>query len=598
MVPGERGSGNTVRSERLDQQNLLNALRTAHRAIDKLKLDRIQELETSDFQGAETICRELIRLEEDRAAMGPGVTDDTTILEYKDKLAELLMSQRRYIEAEVIARDMRREWERLRGETSKPARTSLLQLCRALRGPKPVESYRMKYIEAEEIHRRIWWFSREESDKYWRVQNGYEFALVIAEQNRCKEAVVVYGEVMQAERAIADIQPDERSAILDSRHKLGEILCREKEFDDAASILKLVWEERRSIATGEALATSLGKLAKWEEEENVWRWLCEARRRDPGLPEDDPKLIEYRLNYGKVLLKRKNFAASVIQFRQTLDRRNQERLNADDCENLHCYCQAQVGNGEYAAAEGVIRKVWQKRQLILPDRDRDKCTMESCHLYGVVLLRRRRFQAAENILSQVSNLRRVHNGADHVDALESSLEYGNSLREQNDTDKWLAARNVFLEAWNFRDLHSIRAQPAIAYDTILEIGCSLARTMRKLGAYPQARSLMEDVLDRKEMQRPGIAAPPPGNGGTPPGQEEPGSVEVVEVESEESTGKHGGKKKKKVKDGKKGKSGKKGKDETKGKDGSKGKDGTKRKGETRRSRYPLQIGVQLEVSGG
>jgi hypothetical protein len=226
VLSEERDTRDTERSEPSEyQENLRDALKRAYEEIDKPKLERIQDLETSDFQAAETICRELIRLEEIRAGMGPGVTDDTTILHRKHKLAELLLSQKKYHEAEDVARDVWKSWESLRGETSKYTRPSLLLLCRALRGPKPVESYPERYGEAEETHQGIWWFSTGESDKYWRVQNGYEFALAVAEKKRYREAVMFHSEVMNVERAIADLQPEERSAILDSRQRLGETLC-------------------------------------------------------------------------------------------------------------------------------------------------------------------------------------------------------------------------------------------------------------------------------------------------------------------------------------------------------------------------------------
>jgi tetratricopeptide (TPR) repeat protein len=525
VVSEEEGTGDSEESELSECQQKLQkfteALKSAHRAIDKPKLKRVEELEENDPQGAEMICRELIGLEEDRAGMGPGVTDDTTILHRKYKLAELLLSQKKYPEAEVTARDVYEKRKRHSGEASKTTRLSLLLICRALRGPKPIESYTEKYREAETTHWNIWHLPKDESNKCWRVQNGYELAMVVAEQNHCKEAVIVYNEVREAEKAIADLRPDERSAMLDSRHKLGEILCREKHFEDAVSVLKPVWDEKESMATAEVLATSLGwlalgketvsmataealaislgSLALWKEGGNIRRWICNEVRRKK-LPEDHPKVIECRLNYGKVLLKTEEFTEAAYQLGKALGHRDQEHFDADDCETLeirHYYCKALVGKGDYAAAEGWTRKVWERRWQILPDLDRNKLTMESCHLYGFVMLKLKNFLGAENILGQVSNLRKMVIGPDHFDTLESSLEYGNSLLEQNSAEKWSRARNVFSEAWNFRDCDSIRAQPVIAYDTILKIGCSLAYTLRKLGEYDVARILMEDVFEKK-----------------------------------------------------------------------------------------------------
>jgi hypothetical protein len=132
--------------------------------------------------------------------------------------------------------------------------------------------------------------------------------------------------------------------------------------------------------------------------------------------------------------------------------------------------------------------------------ERAKYTLESGHVYGVVLLKQKKFPEAEKILSHVWDMREQVIGRDNVDTLESLLKYGNALLEQDDKNQWLKAEHIFSEGWSIRDSNSIRKKPITAYDTVLDIGYSLAYTLRKLEKYGHDLKVMQDVYDRKKIR--------------------------------------------------------------------------------------------------
>jgi len=124
--------------------------------------------------------------------------------------------------------------------------------------------------------------------------------------------------------------------------------------------------------------------------------------------------------------------------------------------------------------------------------------LESGHLYRVVLWKREKLTQAEEVLESISGLRKEVIGPDAVQTLDSLLQYGNALLEQDDLNKRKKAESVFSESWKFRDLASIRSQQA-AYETVLFIEYYLAYTLQKMEQYADALNVMEDVYDRKEQ---------------------------------------------------------------------------------------------------
>jgi hypothetical protein len=116
-----------------------------------------------EHAGTHPNSREHIKLEQDRAMLELDITDATTILNYKHKLAELLMSQNKYFEAEGVAKEVWKERNLHLGGT-KPTFLSLLLYCKALR--------RQRFFnQAYEKHGGIWELPKGKCDESWRVRN-------------------------------------------------------------------------------------------------------------------------------------------------------------------------------------------------------------------------------------------------------------------------------------------------------------------------------------------------------------------------------------------------------------------------------------------
>jgi predicted negative regulator of RcsB-dependent stress response len=481
------------------------ALDAAYDAIDNLSLKEIQRLEAENkLPEAELSYMELIQLKKGHLNLRPGLDedDDIAMLKIRCMLAEVQISQNKFAEAAKTARYVREKATKHLGEDFGVARVSLLKECRALRFQGNAETY----IEAEKKHRRIWLYSEEDCDKRWRVRNGVELALVVAEQGRFEEAAIIHSTVVEKMKEIPDMNDEENSVILDSRQYLGKILAQNKQFDSAVSVLNEVWIARKSgltgkrnesIAAGELLAMCLNSLSRWKNEEVVRRWIRDVKLEN--YPANSPEVLESHFNLGNVLVQRKKFGEAVNELGKVWRSTQQWRAgNVKTLEAGHFYSQALVGTQDYVAAEPVIRYVWIIRQRDLREKEDRKCILESGHLYGIVLLELNKLQEAEGVLRQVGLERQQIFGIYDIDALESLHAYGKTLLGQDDVNLWETAESILSETWNARRF--LQNEPGTAYDTILEIGYFLALCLRRLKKYGDDLRVIEEVCGRKAAQ--------------------------------------------------------------------------------------------------
>jgi hypothetical protein len=343
-------------------------IRDANAEIEKLKLEKVGRLkEEQKWANAEQTYQEVIKLKRD--GQGPGAADDAAILDLRYELAEMQMNQKKYSDAETTARDV---WEKRRHppgeEDSNATRSSRRQLCRALRG----QAVEKKSKEATTMYRGIWCYS---TDKDWKMENGHQLGLVLAEQGRLKEAYVQHEEVWQERENVLGAskvdtvlslqecllilerqqKPDTTSTqkehpdiiirqkekilrriwearggpaegsfdILMSGHNLGSLLFDQRRFDDAAHILNDVWLARKSalsenpddaLLTGDLLAQAHDSRRKLEEAERVYRWICDTREKI--LSSEDSRLLGSRQSLGHVLFERRLFNDSAAECRK------------------------------------------------------------------------------------------------------------------------------------------------------------------------------------------------------------------------------------------------------------------------------------------
>ncbi len=341
-------------------------LSNASAEIEKLKLDKAERLKQDQNWGdAERAFQEVISLR--KSSQGAAAHDDATIQWVGYEVAEMQMNQGKYAEAEDIARGV---WEKRKSrpgeEDSDATRCSMLQLCRALRGQK-VET---KLREAEILYSVIWSGA---IDKRWKIKNGHELALVLAEQKRFRAAYTKHQDVWAERvaefgaRAVETVsslsecldilaiqenldpgsteREDPRIIIIRKQkllqqiwdahegpaagsfpvfargHELGSMLFHQGHFDEAVPILNDVWEARKALpeapavtlSTGDLLAKALHSCGRLEQAAIVYRWICDTREQDPF---EDSQLAKCRQVLGSVLFKLGRFEESATECRK------------------------------------------------------------------------------------------------------------------------------------------------------------------------------------------------------------------------------------------------------------------------------------------
>ena len=342
-------------------------LRDANAEIETLKLEKTERLkEEQNWADAEQIYQEVIKLKRDGQV--PRAADDAAILDLRYQLAEMQMKQKKYSDAEATASDV---WEKRRHppgeEDSSATRSSRWQLCRALRG----QGIEWKSKKAITMYREIWCYS---TDKHWKMKNGHELGLALAEQGRLREAYVQHEEVWQERKIVLGVgEVDTVSSLQESLsilerqekldavntqkedpdiiilqkekilrhiwearggpaegffdipakgHTLGSLLFDQRRFHDAAHILNDVWLARKSgksglseaLSTGGLLAQAHESRRKLEEAEMVYRWICDTQ--ENMLPPEDSRLLSARQSLGHVLFERHLFNDSVAECRK------------------------------------------------------------------------------------------------------------------------------------------------------------------------------------------------------------------------------------------------------------------------------------------
>lgn len=240
-------------------------------------------------------------------------SEDPAVLDLKYCFAEMLMSQKKFNEAELISRAV---WDKRKADSeSEESKTSHRQLCSILVSLK-------KYGEAENMHRTM--YHKEPKDS-WALENGDAVCWTMSEQGQYDQAQLMQESVWKtrqtadgqrhdltirsglqrvaflellvksnnnpgvsdAERRLSStrqkgfecelevmlwsiwtprVHPEPITGILDAGHKLGTILFSQSKFTDAEAVFLEVWSGRKSkfgeenmntMATGSMLGKAL-----------------------------------------------------------------------------------------------------------------------------------------------------------------------------------------------------------------------------------------------------------------------------------------------------------------------------------------------------
>ena len=518
--------------------------------VKMFKIDRVERLKTQFPDQAAKIYEELCtlemcsmdryRLEGDEKAANES---ESKYLTYRYELADMLHKLARNEESLIIAKETwqrRAELDNFGTETKK----SHQQYCLLLR------SLRM-FTEAKEEYRKVC-SSKMEIDAEWAITSGFQLGLLFIEDGMRPEAGLKHWKIYEqgkvrlglntglmieiAEQVVrreeelelegranpgrmndvlrevwAARGPNVSAKLLALGHKLGSRLYKSKVYDDASSVLQIVWTGQRSqlgenhaetLSSADCLFKSYFDSEKYREAVKVGEWILE--RRDIT-SKYDQEAISAVHSLGLAFMRLNRLSKAEVAF-QEFWRRQKVNLGDDHTDALEAgrdYGDVLARLEKYSEAEDVFREVWERRKTVLGEYN--LATLETGRDYGHTLERLQKTSQAEDVFTAVwenakvrmDTTQRIESEQDILFSygarLASILEGQASILEgQVSREKYKAAINVY------RDLLDMRKDEPQSAET-LRYMYRVGRCQYGRKHYKDAVKRLSDVWDQREL---------------------------------------------------------------------------------------------------
>ncbi|TAQ91274.1 hypothetical protein B7494_g422 [Chlorociboria aeruginascens] len=453
-----------IQHEKDQFSNLGTELHRAREKLEEALLYRARKYQHEQkYRDAEEEYLSLIKLR--REILGrinpctDETVDDTQILDYRYELAETQIKQgeEKYPVAEKTAYELYQTkvkfFSENGGEDASESRKSFRQWCRTLQ-----LQGNEKKCRVEQMYRDIWYFKR--VDRLWRLENGFKLGFVSEERGEIFDAQSQYRRVWGERNKV--VQGDGESQIKElngfacaAGHQLGSLLYDEGNYEEAASILQEVWSVQKLVlpeydtkitTTAELLRTSYFYLKDLAKEEELCLWTWKVYKKEET---DSAKTLERLKRLADIQFIRRNFEAAAISYKELWKERSKKKSWKKDVQSLHAnfrYCRSLYEQGQpekYNEAKPIIKENWEARIKYL-EKD-SPSTLESGHIYGVILSRLGSYADADKVLKEVWIARGkiLEKKEDDIQTLNSGHEYGVALLGQTEeAGKLEEARHV------------------------------------------------------------------------------------------------------------------------------------------------------------
>ena len=541
-------------------QETRQRLDRSRRRVEKYKLENkaLKELAESrgielfdsrkkakDYDSAEELYNDIMKSRDSTTS------EDEAISGLKYSFAAMLIEQRKFPEAESIARAV---WENRKqdpGPLSERSKESHRQLCSVLCAME-------KYKDAEKMHRFM--FQSEIMDP-WALENGDEICQRLKEQGKNQMAKDMQHEVWKErlkhndprdgatirsglrliqfhEKIVATINnqggtdverrrnvshkqtseceieitlgtiwdtrqnPEPNTDILNAGHELGVVRLRQNKFSDAEAIFTLVLGSRRQHLGDDDASTistrsMLGRALCRQDKQETYRKTVEVlqdkwqimvgNRRAEAIPSVED-LAQAHLSLGEWPNAERLYQWIVQQKEQSRDCPKQE---IEDARWKLCQTLYKQGTGKNIEAAGILHKLYLPWKVSCPNSDR---TLQCGHMLAQSLSAQKRYEEALKIAVEVFNARRASSkkGADY---LSSAWVYGSLLLE---VEKCADAERALKSAWG----HQVEGDEE--QKARLKCGHLYGYALLKGKKYSDAKRTLELVIDAQEKNSAGV----------------------------------------------------------------------------------------------
>ena len=423
-------------------------------------------------------------------------------LGYKHRLADMLSKCGNFQDAEIVSRDVWLRRRQMLTDRAPETRASHKLHCAILRSAN-------KHWLAERLYIDVW-YSMElqepvnEDDIKWKIENGYQLAMVMAEQRRFVESEVYHRRVLEMRSRKFQYALDD---IADSTLKIVSIVENEPKIDDAIEILSTVWEARNNspggaeradvVTCGHKLGVHLFNKAESVKAGQVLQEVWETRTRlYPEAALSTAGYLSQAYKNSKNFKKGEPVWRWIWQHGKATGLEKREALQ--QCYVLGC---RRLSQGKYTEAEIVLKDTWEAQQKELGAADPE--TLQTGHALAQTLEKKPNYQFAQPIIESVLNFRIQVLGPDHVDVLQSRCTYGKVLLG---LDALPPARELLKEVWDtvLKRVESRRPNITIAEEErdLLESGHSLGMCLAKLEKPREAIPILAKTLEFKRLAYP------------------------------------------------------------------------------------------------